>query len=280
MLKTRESASIRSARPVNFTALTLNMQNGQVWDHRDPDSTPLRIGDTIDFLRECGADVIFLQEVEVGYDGGHQADPPPNYSALKAALTGYDSVFSYPRKNPDELPFGLGLAIFSRTPLTGFQRLDLPPADVTFEFGGRLRKPSWRLLIEAESVMDGRGIRLMNTHLQAFFMINATSDDHRGQRNLVQARVLERSIPTVLAGDFNCAPGETLLEQFAASGMRTAQGTEATWRRRPYVLDHLLYNSLLTRVDARVLPTLASDHHAVEATFAFIETPEGASTEG
>jgi hypothetical protein len=34
---------------------------------------------------------------------------------LKKLLAGYDSVFSYPLKNDTELPFGLELAIFSRT---------------------------------------------------------------------------------------------------------------------------------------------------------------------
>jgi endonuclease/exonuclease/phosphatase (EEP) superfamily protein YafD len=74
-------------------------------------------------------------------------------------------------------------------------------------------------------------------------------------------------VPTLLAGDFNCAPGEGLVEQFSAAGLRSAQDSEITWRRRPYVMDHLFYNAGLAAEQVEVLPTLASDHHAVRAEF-------------
>ena len=60
---------------------------------------------------------IMLQEVERALPGGVQVQPAPNYTRLRAELAGYDSWFSYPKSDPRELPFGIGLAIFSRTPL-------------------------------------------------------------------------------------------------------------------------------------------------------------------
>ena len=48
--------------------------------------------------------------------GACQIEPPPNYTKIKQALTQYDSWFSYPKADPRELPFGIGLAIFSEHP--------------------------------------------------------------------------------------------------------------------------------------------------------------------
>ncbi len=124
-----------------FSALTFNMQNGQVWDEGNPDGTEVDLDRAIAFLRAQDADVVFLQEVERGYEGGKQIEPPPHYSLLKEALKGYDSVFGYPAPNPLEIPFGLGLAIFSKTPLRNFYRVDLPAAEISFEYAGIRRAP-------------------------------------------------------------------------------------------------------------------------------------------
>jgi endonuclease/exonuclease/phosphatase family metal-dependent hydrolase len=250
---------------VKFSAFTLNMQFGQAWDPTDPDRAPIRIEDSISFIREADADVIFLQEVEQARPGGEQVQPPPNFTRLEEALHGYHGVFAYPRVNPDELPFGVALAIFARAPLVDFVSVDLPPAPIAFEFEGRMVEPSYRQLIGAKMRVAGRTVQLFNTHLQAFFMINGASNEHPEQRAIVEAALRESEIPTLLAGDFNCAPGEGLVEQFRDAGYRTAQNTEPTWRRRPYVMDHLFYNSGLKVEHVDVIPTLVSDHHGVRA---------------
>jgi len=252
-----------------FTALTFNMQNGQVWDEQSPDHAAVRLEDTLAFLQEQSPDVIFLQEVERGHDGGRQVEPPPHYEWLKARLAGYDSVFGYPIPNPVEIPFGLGLAIFSRTPLRHFRRVDLAPADITFEYNGVPRKPSYRLLIQAETEIEGRTLQLLNTHLQAFFMIRASSNEHMAQRNTVADLLARCHNPALFAGDLNSAPGETVVEQFEGLGFRACQKTEITWRRMPFVLDHILYRGPLRLERTEVIPTLASDHHAVKSTFSF-----------
>lgn len=253
-----------------FKTLTLNIQNGQPWNEVSPDCDEVDIEQTLAFLREQDADVIFLQEVERGYDGGEQVEPPPNYTKLKAGMKGYDSVFGYPLKNDLELPFGLGLAIFSKTKLREVTRVDLPAADVEFEFDGRKRRPSSRLLLTAATVYGGRAVRLMNTHLQAYFMIGASSAEHSGQRDAVAAELTAAVGPTVLAGDFNCLAEEGVVEQFEKAGFRAVQNSEITWRRMPYVLDHIFYNESLRLERREVIPTLASDHHAVRAEFSFV----------
>lgn len=252
-----------------FSTLTFNMQNGQPWDEASPDERATHLDGTIDFLRTQDADVIFLQEVEEGHDGGRQVDPPPNYSVLREALKGYDSVFAYPLPNDTEIPFGLGLAIFSKSKLREFRRVDLPAAEIAFDYEGVPRRPSERLLIACTTVLGGRTVHLLNTHLQAFFMIHASSDEHPAQRNAVEAELRALSGPAVLAGDFNCAPQENLVGQFQAAGFHPVQTTEITWRRMPMVLDHIFHNAPLVPESHAVIPTAASDHHAVRAEFRF-----------
>lgn len=254
-----------------FSALTFNIQNGQNWDDAQPDDASVNLDATVAFLREQDADVVFLQEVEMGYEGGKQVEPPPNYAYLRKALTGYDSVFGYPLPNPVEIPFGLGLAIFSKTPLRDFFRLNLPPAKISFEFAGVPRQPSHRLLIGADTIVENQPLRLMNVHLQAFFMINTTSNEHPTQRDLVEAELRGSTGPTLLGGDFNCAPGEQIIPQYEKVGFHPSQTTEVTWRRMPMVLDHIFYNSPLQLESCRVIPTPASDHHAVRSEFSFVK---------
>lgn len=255
---------------MTFSTLTFNMQNGQPWDEADPDNVKIDLEQTAAFLLQQDADVVFLQEVEQGFEGGAQIQPPPHHAFLKKHLHGYDSVFAYPVANEMELPFGLGLAIFSKTKLRDFQRTDLPAANVEFEFGGTRRKPSQRLLISASTVIQGRSIRLLNTHLQAFFMIGSTSAEHPVQRDMISGELRLQSGPAILAGDLNSAPGEGVVEQFGLAGFHTVQNTEPTWRRKPYVLDHLFYNASLRLENHAVIPTLASDHHAIRAEFSFV----------
>ncbi|MFZ9920998.1 MAG: endonuclease/exonuclease/phosphatase family protein [Terrimicrobiaceae bacterium] len=252
-----------------FRLLTFNIQNGQPWDSKDPDNPRVDIDGVGRFLAAQNADIICLQEVERGYDGGRQIEPPPHFKRLQDILTGYDSVFAYPKKNHLEIPFGIGLAIFSKTPLREFERLDLPAASIEFDFGGKKRCASSRLLIGATTDIAGSRLRIMNTHLQAFFMIGALSDAYPDQRNLVEAELRKQAGPAILAGDMNTAPEESLVAQFERAGFSTVQKTVPTWKRRPYVVDHIFRNDSLRLISHQILPTPTSDHDAIAADFEF-----------
>jgi endonuclease/exonuclease/phosphatase (EEP) superfamily protein YafD len=148
--------------------------------------------------------------------------------------------------------------------------LNLPSPPVEFDFFGDTMTPTDRVLIGATATVAGRPVRLFNTHLLAFFMLNSSSEEHRGQRDLVEAQLRQSAgLPTLLAGDFNVSKHVLLIEQFAAAGYLTVQSTEVTWRRRPYVLDHIFYNDWLRPVRWGVKPTPASDHHVVHCEFEF-----------
>jgi len=252
-----------------FKVLQFNMQYGQIWSDSYPDHAPVRIEATIAEILSHDADLVMLQEVELAMPGGLQLEQPPNYTELKRALVDYEGYFSYPKADPRELPFGVGLAIFSKTPLRDVMRLDLPSPPIEFDFYGKTRTPTDRLLVGATTSVGGREIRVYNTHLLAFFMLN-TSEEHQGQRELV-AKELGASVdlPTVLAGDFNVSKHDRLIEQFSEIGYNTVQATERTWRRRPFVLDHIFYNDWIRCVSHAVQPTPASDHHALSAVFEF-----------
>lgn len=252
-----------------FKILQFNMQFGQVWDDADPDHAPIKLEAAIAEIKSHAADIIMLQEVEHAEPGGSQPPIPPNYSRLKAELSGYHSTFSFPRSDPRELPFGIGLAIFCRWPLYDTACVNLPSPPVEFEFFGEKKTPTDRLLIGASTDIDGRAVRLLNTHLLAFFMLKSSSEEHRQQRDLVAAELTKSKGPTLLTGDFNVSKHESLIEQFGQVGYKTVQATEITWRRRPYVLDHIFYNDWLRPLQWKVVPTLASDHHALCAEFEF-----------
>ena len=255
-----------------FKVLQFNMQFGQGWDDADPDRAPVNIELTISEILGQDADIVLLQEVEHAQPDGAQLDPPPNYTRLKAALKGYYSYFSYPKADPRELPFGIGLAIFSKTPLRDTFRCDLPSPPIGFEFMGEQKTPTDRLLTGAKTTLAGHELQLFNTHLLAYFMLNSSSESHTEQRQLVIEQLRRTSGPALLGGDFNVSKHNLLVRQFAEAGYQTVQTEEITWRRRPYVLDHIFYNRYLHPVRYAVKPTMASDHHMLIAEFEFIKT--------
>ena len=253
-----------------FKVLQFNMQYGQIWDDAYPDHAPIRLDATIKEIRAHDADIFMLQEVERTLPGGVQSFPPRHYTRLKQEFRDYDSYFSYPKPDARELPFGIGLAIFSKTPLRESLSVNLPSPPVEFDFFGEKRTPTDRLLIGATTTVAGRPLRLLNTHLLAFFMLNSTSDEHPDQRLLVEEQLrLSAGMPTLLSGDFNVKKHESLIQQFADAGYQTVQSKEITWRRRPYVLDHVFYNDWLRPTGYWVKPTPASDHHTLSAEFEF-----------
>jgi endonuclease/exonuclease/phosphatase family metal-dependent hydrolase len=253
-----------------FRILQFNMQFGQIWDAANPDAAPIDLDATLAEIRRHDADVIQLQEVEHAQPGGIQPAVPPHYTRLQRELTGYDSYFAFPKADPRELPFGVGQAIFSRTPLTARSRRDLPSPPIHFDFFGVDQTPTDRLLIGARTTIAGHELQLFNTHLLAFFMLKSSSEEHGEQRAILAETLRQSSGPTLLSGDFNVSRHLSLTAQFAQVGYQTVQQSEATWRRRPYVLDHIFFNPALRCVGCQVHPTPASDHHVLVADFEFV----------
>lgn len=255
-----------------FKVLQFNIQFGQGWDSEFPDrAPPINLDLAIAEILRHDADLVLLQEVEHALPGGVQLDPPPNYTRLREALGGYDSFFSYPKADPRELPFGIGLAIFSKTPLYDTVCRTLPSPPVEFEFQGKKRTPTDRLLIGAKTNVAGHELRVLTTHLLAFFMLNSSSEKHMRQRQMIVEQLCSEDGPTLIGGDFNASKHNLLVKQFAEAGFNTVQTEEITWRRAPYVLDHIFFSKHLRPVRHSVSPTLASDHHVLIAEFEFTQ---------
>ena len=253
---------------MSFKVLQFNMQFGQTWREHDPDHAPIDLDQTIAEIQSHGADLIMLQEVERATPGWTQPLLPSNYLRLKQALRGYDGYSEFPRTDERELPFGIGLAIFSKTPLRDHLRIDVPSPPVEFSFGGKKTTPTDRVLIAATTTLDGREVRLMNTHLLALFMLGSGSEaQYPEQRRQVVDLLRREPGPALLSGDFNVSRYDSLVHDFAVAGCKTVQFAKATWRRRPFVLDHIFYNTHLRCLRHEVKPTLASDHHVLAAEF-------------
>ena len=251
------------------------MQFGQVWDAAKPDGAPLNLDMTIEELKRRGADIVLLQEVEHVEPEKGQIKPPPNYSKLRKALPQYDGFFSYPKYSERELPFGFGLAILSKTPIFDTEAIDLPAPQVEFKLdlpepliefklNHSTVSPTGRLLIGAKTSIGGKNLQIYNTHLQAFFMINRSSDDFPGQREIVAEHLRNSKLPTILGGDLNVVPEEATVDFLESAGYRTAQRELSTWKRQPYVLDHVFFNEALTMSSCTVHETVASDHDVLE----------------
>ena len=240
--------------------LQFNMQFGQVWDAADPDNAPINIEATIAEIKRHDADIIMLQELEHVRPDGTHTPMPPNYSRIKQELKGYDSTFSFPRPDPRELPFGVGLAIFSRWPLEPLACVNIPSPPIEFDFMGEIKTPTDRLMISANVTVEGQKVRLINTHLLAFFMLKSSSEENPGQRKLVEEELRKSDLPTILTGDFNVSKHQSLVDQFAAAGFSTAQSEEITWQRMPFVLDHVFFNDAFRCVGHEVVQSPASDH--------------------
>ena len=253
---------------MSFTVLQFNMQFGQTWRDADPDHAPIDLDQTIAEIRSHDADLVVLQELERATPGWTQPLLPANYLRIKQALPGYDGFSEFPKTDERELPFGIGLAIFSKAPLRDHVRVDVPSPSVEFSFGGKKTTPTDRVLIAATTTLDGRDIRVMNTHLLALFMLSPTSEtQYPEQRRQVVELMRREQGPALLSGDFNVSRYDSLVQDFAIAGCQTVQFAKATWRRRPFVLDHIFYNKHLRCVRHEVKPTLASDHHALVAEF-------------
>ena len=254
-----------------FKVLQFNMQFGQSWDDAHPDDAPIDLDLSIAEIRSHNADLILLQEVEQARVGGEQSGKPPNYAKIRAAFAEYDAYFSFPKPDPRELPFGIGQAIFSRTPLRDQTRVDIPSPPVPFEFRGEKKTPTDRLIIGAQTTIGGHTLNVFNTHLLAFFMLQSSSESHPAQRQLVIDQLKTAKGPTLLGGDFNVSKHESLIKQFEEAGFKSVQDSEITWRRRPYVLDHIFYSRELRPVSHLVKATPSSDHHALVAEFEFVD---------
>jgi len=216
----------------------------------------LDIARIAEVIAACNADIIALQELDVGrrrtggFDQAHEI----------AALLEMKAHF-HPALHVEEEKYGD--AILTALPST------LIKADVLPSLG----EP--RGAIWLEIIVAGTPVHVFNTHLGLRRRERlAQIDTLFGPDWLGSARC--RQVPRILMGDFNAVPSSRVYRN-VVQNMRDAD-QPATGRRRPTFpsrfpllrLDHIFISPELTTVEAKVeagpLMRLASDHLPLTAT--------------
>ncbi|PKO80964.1 MAG: hypothetical protein CVU19_09480 [Betaproteobacteria bacterium HGW-Betaproteobacteria-13] len=209
-----------SATPGSGPALTIataNLELGQA-----------SLDDLAHWIGGLGADLVVLQEVS-------------KESARRIA-----QWQDYPHQlvTADEGPFGL--AILSRTPLTGSEALE------------SLQQP-----LRYRSFISWQGHRIGISAIHPMPPISPTYHQRRVEMLTEEAQWSQLvSAPSIVAGDLNSTPWSSALASVAPAGLLRATGLRPTW---PAILpvipiDHILINDAWQVVESGVGPNIGSDH--------------------
>ncbi len=232
------------------TVLVYNIHAGKDATRRD------NLSRVAELVRGTGADLVLLQEV----DRNTQRSGPADQPAALARLTGYPVAFG---RTIGFQGGDYGIALLSRWPI---QRDTLIPLAVTAPPGGTTDGREQRGVLVAVVATPGGSLAVLNTHL------DASGDDHWRVQEIagvlrVAADVRERGLPLLLGGDFNARPESPVHQALRAAGFRDAwpecgTGNALTFpadtpNRR---IDYLYLTGEARCLDARVLPSDASDH--------------------
>ncbi|MFE6648227.1 endonuclease/exonuclease/phosphatase family protein [Nocardioides sp. NPDC057772] len=226
------------AVPRKLTVMTFNIKGGRV--------SPGELGGIAGVIRDSGADVVLLQEVDQNRRRSGNVDQP----AIIASQLGMQSVFGANDYITDR--GGYGTAILSRFPIAESGNTHLPNRDGKEQRG----------LLRANIMVEGQRLVVFNTHL------DHTSDSLRqAQIGAVMSKVNAYDGAKLLGGDLNAGSGSGVLSTALATLTDAGASLGASHDGGGRV-DYLLPNSWLEAGDGRVTPTGLSDHHAVSIDFA------------
>lgn len=210
----------------------------------------------IALIRESGADLVLLQEVDQGTRRSGIVDQP----AVLAVGTGFHVAFG---SALDYDAGKYGVATLSRWPIA-FDTLYRLPVDPPQTRAGGSREP--RGLLRADVMTPYGAIAVFNTHIDA-----SREDTWRQQ----EARVIVATISPVrqsrplvlLGGDMNSTPESAVQQIVREPGFRDAfaecgQGEGLTYPADSAVkrIDYLYLSGTMRCVRAEVPVTLVSDH--------------------
>jgi len=245
----RAPSAPRPAEPAVFRAMTYNIHHGEGVDGR------LDLERIAAVIREAGADLVALQEVDKGVQRTAQRDLP----AELAALTGMTCIFSnnFPYQGGE-----YGNAVLTRFPVRRWSNTHLR----------MLRPGEQRGVLAVVVEVQGRELLFLNTHL------DHRPDDSERLQNVAQFREVLAgygALPALLAGDFNDRPGSRtylgMAGRFEDVWSRAGNGDGFTYssvkpdRRIDYLW--LSHGAPLQPVRAWVPRSEASDHLPLVAEF-------------
>lgn len=228
-----------AAAPAPFRVLTYNMRHGA----RDDGTVDL--GAVARVIRESGADVVALQEVDAQQFRSGLVDQ----GRRLAAELGMEPVFA------PTLRRGVGRygnALLSRFPVREQRSVALPAA----------LEPRGALVARVE--VPGGDVWVAVTHL------GLSAGDRAAQAAALAQALAGLPDPVVLLGDWNTRADAPELEPLRArfTPVRPEEGP-ATLRRRDgqgiAAIDHIWVSEGVAVLDGRVLPEQVSDHQPVTA---------------
>jgi endonuclease/exonuclease/phosphatase family metal-dependent hydrolase len=209
-----------------------------------------------ELVRGTGADLVLLQEV----DRNTERSGPQDQPAELARLTGYSVAFG---RTISFQGGDYGIALLSRWPI---QRDTLIPLTVTAPPGRTAEGREQRGVLLARVAAPGGPLAVLNTHL------DHTGDDVWRVQEIARvlraaATVDARQVPVLVGGDLNALPESPVHEQLRAAGFRDVwpecgTGDAMTFPAGAPVrrIDYLYVAGAVRCVEARVLPSDASDH--------------------
>jgi endonuclease/exonuclease/phosphatase family metal-dependent hydrolase len=236
-----------STTPLTLTLLSYNIHSGVGLDG------VLDLDRIADVIAASGADVVGLQEVDRHRRERSRFEDQPG---LIAERLGFHLAYAANLDDDPTHPGGpraqYGTALLSRLPLEGSTNTLLPC----------FPRSEQRGLLDATVRVDGASLRVLGTHLQW-----DSETERTRQAQAIVASLDDR--PTVLLGDLNTTPG-TPAYRCLAGGLEDAwavvgEGAGHTFEAEPPPrrIDYVWVGGGVRAVSARVLPSIASDHHAL-----------------
>jgi len=187
------------------------------------------------FLERSGADVLVLQEVDV-----------PRLSEFAALLPSYPHHTATPKVRR-------GLAIFSRTPISGIEHFEIPE---------RVTR-----ITRARVEWEGQQIVVFGAHLR--WPISRFKAHQRAfELTMLAEHVKRETGPVLVAGDFNLTPWSQHFTRFLdASSLNdcaVGQGLLPTWPSQFWParirIDHCFASQHWQIRDMKLGPSMGSDH--------------------
>ncbi len=192
-------------------------------------------------IEECGADIVGVQEVDVGAKRSGGRD----IATLMAQELGYNARFA---KAIDLQGGAYGTAILSRYPIEDFKCYPLE--------SGKYEK---RSVGAAEIRIGDKTIQVWNTHL---------SYENTEQRQIQLAQLKEllpKDMPWILTGDFNTPHFEELRALGDVSLVNDTDHMYKTFRDSGSPIDNIVYTAPWSVAKADIIDNDHSDHNLLYA---------------
>ncbi len=212
-----------------------------------------------DLVRQTGADVVLLQEVDRGTRRSGQVDQPDVLARRTSFAVAFGKTLDYDGGE-------YGIAVLSRWPIAQQALMRLPVEPPQRRAGGSYEPRGVQRVI----VRAPRGqMALVNTHLDA-----SREDYYRRQEaRTVLAVARDAGSLVLVGGDFNSTPDSEVQTEVRQGGLRDAwlecgRGDGFTYPADTPTkrIDYLYLTGTTTCSRAEVLETTASDHRPLLVT--------------